>query len=271
MTNYKEELVKTSKGSVHSTFVDNQQDKTLVLLHGNSSSTNFWKPLMESRLRNGFNLLAFDLPGHGKSPVPENPQESYSLPTYAELLVEIVNAFSLKKYVLFGHSLGGHVVLEALERLAGCEAAFIMGTPPFTLPPRLELAFHMSPQFVSFMQSGTDRAVMEDTFKSMLPAEKKSEAKLLFEDYFKTDPQARTLLTQNILQGRFVDELEVVKNSQVPVYILIAEQDQMVNPAYFPRFFPVTETILLPGTGHYAPLEAPDAITKIIMDKSSRR
>lgn len=271
MANYKEELINTSKGSVHSTFVDNQQDKTLVLLHGNSSSSNFWKPLMESSLRNSFNLLAFDLPGHGNSPVPNHPQESYSLPAYAEVLVEIVSAFSLKSYALFGHSLGGHVVLEALDQLPACEAAFIMGSPPFTLPPRLELAFHMSPQFVNFMQSGADRALMEATFKSMLSQEKEPLTKLLIEDYFKTDPQARALLTQNIYQGKFINELEVMKSSPVPVYILIAEGDQMVNPAYFDQLLSGMETILIPGTGHYAPLEAPDAFARIILDKSSRQ
>ena len=267
MTIKQEELLKTQYGLVFCSFVDNQEERTLVFLHGNSSSANFWKPLMESELREAFNFLTFDLPGHGNSPVPENPQETYSLTAYADLLLEIISKFDLKNYFLLGHSLGGHIILESLDGLSDCKGAIVMGTPPLTLPPQLEMAFLMSPQFISFMQSGTDRGIMESTFKSMVPEDNEALADLLFEDYFKTDPQAREFLTQNIYQGKFVDELKVLQQTEIPVYIVIAEQDQMVNPAYFTHFLSDQELIRVPAAGHYAPLEKPEAFVRLILER----
>ena len=249
------ELLKTHRGFVYCSLVDNQQERTLIFLHGNSSSSSFWQPLVESEVLNAFNLLAFDLPGHGNSPVPENPKDTYSLPAYADLLVEIVHHFKLNNYFLFGHSLGGHIILESLDRLKDCRGAMIMGTPPLTIPPQLEKAFQMSPQFISFMQSGADREVMRSTFNSMVAEDKRNLADLLFEDYFRTDPQARALLTENIYQGKFIDELKVLQNTEVPVYIVVAEQDEMVNSAYFTHFLPDQELLKVPAAGHYAPLE----------------
>lgn len=80
MANNPGELVNTSYGAVYRSLINNQQDKTLVLLHGNSSSTRFWEPLLTGSLRHHFNFLAFDLPGHGHSPIPEDPVATYSFP-----------------------------------------------------------------------------------------------------------------------------------------------------------------------------------------------
>ncbi len=267
MANQAGEQVKTRYGFVYCLFTDHQQDKTLILLHGNSSSGNFWKPLVESHLRKAFNFLVFDLPGHGQSPVPEDPSGTYSFPAYSDLLVEIISHYDVKNYVLFGHSLGGHVILESLERLGGCKGVVLMGTPPLTIPPQLEMAFNMSPQFISFMQSGSDRDVIEQTFKSMLPEEKEDLAGLLFEDYFKTDPRARDFLNRNIHQGKFIDELKVLKQTKVPVCLVVSENDQMVNSSYFKNFLPDQELNCISGAGHYAPLEKPEIFAELILKK----
>ncbi len=267
MEKHKGELIQTTQGPLNYLFIDNQQETTLVLLHGNSSSVAFWKPLMEGGLRQHFNFLAFDLPGHGHSPIPEHPDETYSLAAYAQILQEIVSKLKLKEYVLFGHSLGGHIILQALNSLNGCKAAFVIGTPPLTIPLRLELAFQMSPQFINFMQAGTDPVIMEATFKSMFPEEKESLASILLEDYFRTDPQARVLLAQNIQQGKFIDEFKVLQSSRIPVYLLSAEADQMVNPAYFRQLPAATAVISVPAAGHYAPLEHAAAFEQLILEK----
>ena len=261
------ELLKTRHGFVHCSLVDNQLERTIIFLHGNSSSGGFWEPLMNSEIRNSFNLLTFDLPGHGNSPVPENPKETYSFPAYADIIVEIVNHFKLSSYFLFGHSLGGHIILEALDQLKNCKGAMIMGTPLLTIPPQLELAFRMSPQFMSFMQSGADREVMKSTFESMVAEDKRHLADLLFQDYFRTDPQARALLTENIYEGKFVDELQRLKNTEIPVYVIVAEKDEMVNPDYFTHFLPDQELVRFPAAGHYAPLEKHEHFSRLILEK----
>jgi pimeloyl-ACP methyl ester carboxylesterase len=267
MNNTTQKFIATPLGMVFSEFTDNQQEKNLVLLHGNSSSHRFWSPLLQGKLKTYYNFLTFDLPGHGQSPAAEDAALTYSLPSYVEILKDVLKSYNLKHYYIFGHSLGGHVVLEALEHLDNCMGAMIMGTPPFCMPPRIDLAFRMSPQFINFMQSGSDRAIMEATFISMLPPDKASLASLLIEDYFDTDPQSRLMLAQNIMAGMVQDEIACLRSAQIPVFLLISEDDQMVNPAYFTELLSDQKIFWLENTGHYAPLEQPDIVADILVEK----
>lgn len=182
-------------------------------------------------------------------------------------MTEIIDYFELRDFCLFGHSLGGHVILESPDKLEKSKGAIIMGTPPLTIPPQLEKAFLMSPEFLSFLQSGSDKTVMEKTFRSMMPEEQGDFAEVLLEDYFRTDPHARTLLTQNISEGKLVDEIKVLQQTHVPVYVVTAENDRMVNNEYFAQFISGKEVVKISDSGHYAPLEKPEAFTDLIIEK----
>ena len=260
-----EKVLKTAQGPVFTRYYPQQAERTLLLIHGNSMSVSSWQPLINHALPQPVNILVFDLPGHGQSPRAEHPADTYSLPSYAAILAEVVRAYAPEHFYLVGHSLGGHIILEAPAVLAASRGALLMGTPPLGIPPRLDLAFQLSPQFLSFMQPDTDRSVLEQTFLSMLPADKTEVARQLLEDYLHTDPAARLHLAQNIQAGRHLDELQVLQQSPVPVTLLRADHDPLVNPAYFDQLLPEREVVTLHGAGHYAPLEQPGAFVERIL------
>ena len=39
----------------------------IIFIHGNSQSSDYWKYLLESTLKDNYSLVALDLPGCGKS------------------------------------------------------------------------------------------------------------------------------------------------------------------------------------------------------------
>lgn len=87
-------------------------------------------------------LIAFDLPGHGDSPNAPLPAPHYSVPSYAQAALAILNYLEITQVILLGGSLGGHVGVELIpllnppgvpkgqRRLLGL---CISGTPPWPL------------------------------------------------------------------------------------------------------------------------------------------
>lgn len=73
----------------------------VVLLHGLTFDCNMWAPLIN--VLKGRRVLAFDLPGHGRSPL----RYSYEPGELAALLHDALLAAGVQKPVLVGHSIGG--------------------------------------------------------------------------------------------------------------------------------------------------------------------
>ena len=108
----------------------------IVFLHGMGSSTATWARCMEL-LQDRYEVVAFDLLGHGQSPVPEDPDlytRDGALDDLDELLAELAPA------VLVGHSLGGYLALaHAATRPGVARGIVVLNTGPgFRDPERRE-------------------------------------------------------------------------------------------------------------------------------------
>lgn len=83
-------------------------EKTLLLIHGNMSSSVHWQPLMEA-LENEYRLVAPDMRGFGDSSY-HRPFDS--LRELAEDMEDTVLHLGLRNFTAIGWSTGGGVVLE---------------------------------------------------------------------------------------------------------------------------------------------------------------
>jgi len=85
-----------------------------VLIHGNPSSMDDWEPLSGFLLKHG-NILAFDLPGFGRS--PRASEEDVSLNTLSELTVSLARYFGWRSdLTIVGHSHGGGIAQTVAAR-----------------------------------------------------------------------------------------------------------------------------------------------------------
>ncbi len=85
---------------------------TLVLIHGASLDHSVWALQSRWLAHHGRNVLAVDLPGHGKSggaPLP-------SIGAMAGWIVTLLDAVGVTRAALIGHSMGSLVALEAAHR-----------------------------------------------------------------------------------------------------------------------------------------------------------
>jgi 2-succinyl-6-hydroxy-2,4-cyclohexadiene-1-carboxylate synthase len=101
----------------------------LVLLHGFTGSSAAWGELRE-RLARRRRVIAFDLPGHGASPVPQDPDRS-RLPQVADALVRALCALSVPRADWLGYSLGARTALHvALAYPATVRSLVLEGASP---------------------------------------------------------------------------------------------------------------------------------------------
>ena len=122
------ELLRTSSGVI--AVRASGSGPAIVFLHGNSCSSRAFQRQLESELAHHFRLIAIDMPGHGDSPAATRPESTYTLPGYAAAVVAAVDALDAHSAIFVGWSLGGHMLLEASDRLLQATGFVLMGAPP---------------------------------------------------------------------------------------------------------------------------------------------
>lgn len=85
----------------------------LVLLHGLGGAAAEWRRIAES-FRERYRVLALDQRGHGDS--DHAPPEAYTTADYVADLEAFVDALELKRFILVGHSMGGHTTIAFTAR-----------------------------------------------------------------------------------------------------------------------------------------------------------
>ncbi len=81
---------------------------SLILLHGwGNDVSSFW-PITE-KLKDSFMLYLIDLPGFGRSSLPNKP---WFVKDYANLIVSFIKDQRIKNPILLGHSIGGRIAIK---------------------------------------------------------------------------------------------------------------------------------------------------------------
>ena len=88
--------------------------KTILLVHGINGS-HFGLEFLAKNLAETFNLILIDLPGHGKSSLPDNP-EHFALDDLRTWFEELVESLSLSQINIVAHSFGCYALTPKLSR-----------------------------------------------------------------------------------------------------------------------------------------------------------
>ena len=119
---------------------------TVLLIHGLASSSNTWHQLSKDLFLEGYNVIAPDLYGHGKS----SRLEKYSVEEWASSIIE---AIPMKPDVIIGHSIGGLVAAEIQTQLKAPK--LILLDPVFFLPTNKLLLTSIQISFKEIMRSAS--------------------------------------------------------------------------------------------------------------------
>lgn len=114
----------------------------LVILHGWGLSGAIFDPLSNVLREKNYTVYTPDLPGFGKSKLPDHPLQ---LDDYAAFLDIYLKEHHIDHPILIGHSFGGRVWLKYNEMYPkGVRALILSGTPGFTPIPKKKLIFFIA-------------------------------------------------------------------------------------------------------------------------------
>ena len=89
---------------------------TLVFSHGVSGSSSAWIPY-EKIFENKYNILFYDIRGHGKSKKYPNYSD-YEIKNFAEDLHDLITHLKIKKFILISNSFAGLIAFGIFEKLS---------------------------------------------------------------------------------------------------------------------------------------------------------
>ena len=109
-----------TQGSQPSTYrfpdyqVAGEADTTVYLLHGAYGSKDYFRAEIETLVKAGFRVVAWDAPGYGISPLPAGGLRIEGL---AEAAARLIERTGSKTNIIMGHSMGG-ITAPLVTRLA---------------------------------------------------------------------------------------------------------------------------------------------------------
>jgi len=213
-------------------------DKSLVLVHGISSSLDIYERVIPHFAKH-YRVLAFDLLGFGESEKPL--KKNYTLHFYANLIDEFIQKMNIlgkgKEVYLLGHSMGGkYSIATAVLHPKSIHKLILTNTDGFLHVPHVIRAAsfwgfrHLIKKIV------TRRSFVEKAMQSVYyDASKVTEEHLEYNLRMICDDE--TFNTVMILNRNY-RELDLKRTGlrsrlnevQIPVLIIWGEQDKFISP-----------------------------------------
>lgn len=244
---------------------DHGSGPAVLLLHGYPLCRAMWRPQVRALTEAGFRVIAPDLRGFGHSPLPQGP---VSMEAYADDLIALMDSLGLGRAVVVGMSMGGYVLFNLLERYPKRLAGAVFSVTRAAADD--EAGKLRRSALAKEVTEGRPQAVV-DAFKEILFAPR------TLVDNPDLVAQVRgwleTTAPEGLIGGLLAmrdrrDGLALLPSIKVPALVIGAELDRAVPPEHSRTIaagIPVAHLTILPGVGHMANLEAPDAFNGVLL------
>jgi pimeloyl-ACP methyl ester carboxylesterase len=241
----------------------------VVFLHGAQHDHSVW--ILQSRFlaHHGFAVLAFDLPGHGRStgPLPA------SVEGHAEHIAAALSALTSPRIVLAGHSMGSLIALEVARRLpARVAGVALLGSAfPMKVSDALLAATREDPATAMQMINVWSHSASIAPF-AVKPANPGPGFNVVWQNLRLMERIARVngadvLPTDFEACNAYAGGVETARALQCPALFVSGATDQMTPPKAAKGLIDACadkEVITLPATGHALMAENPDAVRRAL-------
>jgi pimeloyl-ACP methyl ester carboxylesterase len=241
-------------------------ESTIFFLHGNSCSSNAWRKQLNDPLFDGYRLIAFDFPSHGKSDAAK--EADCSLPALARLLSDGVKQLSRNKpFILTGVSLATNIIAEMLAydvRPAGMVLAGpCIAGGEFTLEKMVRPQTHVGVVFKDDAPAEEIDAYAKET--SLSDAE--DDLEFFRQDYATVAKPFRSLLAQSIFNNQMSNQVELLQKNDVPVLMIFGKDEKVVDPDYLDTApLPLWQNNIfkIEGASHLVNIDQPQAFNNLL-------
>ncbi|MEJ1242157.1 alpha/beta hydrolase [Chryseolinea sp. T2] len=208
---------------------NSHKSDSLVFIHGNSNSSRVWTPQIDSKTLSDYRIITPDLPGHGQSSAIASGD--YSVINMASIMVKFVNAVVGKvSYCLVGLSLGGNVIAEMLR--LGCQPTGIALISTGLVGKEVPVARVVRDGVVAevLFQPSPALSSIQRYYSTLIRQNNSSLVDMLIEDHCKTRPQFRAEFPKSIGEGKYSDELDLVRKWGKQPLVVYGCDDQSIPP-----------------------------------------
>jgi len=231
--------------------------ETVVFIHGSGMDHTVWTLASRHFARHGRNVVAVDLPGHGRSTGALRP----SIEAMAEWIIDLLDTLKIDRAALAGHSLGSLVSLECAARYPQrIRAIALVGTTaPMPVSDAIldaarnndHAAFDMLTQwgYSKRHQYGGNRNSGIWMIGNTLRLYERAAPGVLFND-------------MNACND-YTTGLDRAEEVQCPALMILGVEDRL-TPSRGTRplqeALPEVEVVMLPGAGHTIMVEEPNTL-----------
>jgi 3-oxoadipate enol-lactonase len=243
-------------------YTDTAAGPTLVLLHAFPLDREMWRPQLAA-LAGTARVLAVDLPGFGRTPLPSTP---WTVDSAAEQVGGLLDTLGLTgRIVVGGLSMGGYVAMAFARRFPDRLAGLILADT--RAEPDDEAAKENRGKLIAVAQKQGAAAVVD----AMLPKLLSEKATPAVKDAVRTIGSRQTpdgvAAALAALRDR-PDAAPGLDQVSVPTLVIVGEHDAVTPPtlaaAMAGRVYG-SELVTIPNAGHLSNLENPEAFNAAVV------
>jgi pimeloyl-ACP methyl ester carboxylesterase len=222
-----------------------------------------WKHQVEY-FKKVFRIITYDLRGFGNSSSGDN---QCTIDTHADDLNEIIKRLNIVQPVVCGLSMGGYILLRALELYQHIFKAVILSSTKSEADTNVQKINRFNQ--IKQIKSGKKKIFFETFLKNALIdatyTNNKEAVNLLMEIMNKQNELSITgaLLT---LASR-TDTTESLSNIKIPALIIVGVEDKLTPPETahsLHKNIKYSKLELIPDSGHFPNIENPERFNKVI-------
>lgn len=242
---------------------------TVVFIHGVLNDHSVW--ILQSRYlaHHGYNVLAIDLPGHGRSggDAPASVEEA------AHVVMGLLDALDVQRTALVGHSFGSLIALQAAANAPTRVSHLVLvGTayPMRVSPALLEASCH-TPQLAIDMVTALSHSTLAPPPSTLGPGTwLHGCTKALMQRVLASNPQVNIFHRGFAACDRYQHGEAAARVLACPVQFILGTRDQMTPPKAAQALIDAAHDAGVPvdvvrlSAGHALMAEAPDGVLDAI-------
>ena len=234
-----------------------KKQPTVIFIHGAGMDHSVWSLQTRYFAFHGQNVLAIDLPGHGRTPGPALA----TIPEMADWVITLLDALDIKEAAFVGHSLGSLISFDAAARYPKRVTAIaLLGTSiPMGVTDLLLNAAKNNDHAAYDMVTIWGHSQDGQTGASKAPGLWMTGGSVSL-----LERSAPGILHSGLnAANEYRNGLDLAGNIKCPTLLILGARDSM-TPAKAAKpladAIPHARTIILPGCGHMMMAEQPDEV-----------
>jgi 3-oxoadipate enol-lactonase len=230
----------------------------VVFLGGLGTTRTGWDPQLVA-LADGYRCVAWDQPGYGLSPAPSSP---LTFPLLADAVAGFIDALGAVDAHVVGLSMGGQVAMHtALRHPARVRSLALLDTSPAFGLDGTDPEEWKRLRLDSLDAGETPTSIAEPVLRSIMAPGVSAGAVAAAVSSMERISAAGLRAAIELLPSHDVQER--LGELRVPTLVLVGEHDEETPLSYATLIadgIPGARLEIIPGSGHIANLEAPEAV-----------